>query len=184
MQIAQLEFQLDDSILTQRTLKLRIGTQDVKLAVDRAAEKIRKDVEAPGFRLGKAPLALVRKHHKKRVHGDAFQELKQAAIEQVLKQLPDKDQPFLPPEVLERDKVKVWYGRSLEFVVKFMVDPAGLGKNPEQPEQQQGAVIPGSQVRHSATGPMGVPSGPQLPSAPQAGQPEPAIPAMPGTDKE
>lgn len=184
MQIAQLEFQLDDSILTQRTLRLRIGTHDVKLAVDRAAGKLRKEVEVPGFRMGKAPLALVRKHHRRRVNGDAFQELKQAAIEQVLKQLPDKDQPFLPPEVLERDKVKVWYGRSLELAVKYMVDPAGLGKNPEQPAQQQGAVIPGSQVNHPAAGPMGVPSGPQLPSAPQTGQPEPSVPSLPSTDKE
>ena len=67
MQIAQLEFQLDNSILTQRKLRLRIGAQDVSIAINQAATKLKPDVAAPGYRKGKAPLALIRKHHAKRV---------------------------------------------------------------------------------------------------------------------
>jgi len=178
MQISHLEYQLNDSILTQRKLRLRIGAADVRIAIDRAAEKIRKDVEVPGFRIGKGPAHLVRKHHSKRVNGMAFDELRKAAIDQVLKQLPDKDQPFLPPEVEDRDKVKIVYLKDLEFTVKYMVDPAGISKRPEQPGQEQGAVIPGSQVSHPGTGPMGIPSGPQLPSAPSAGPEAPSIPKL------
>ena len=117
MQIAHLEYNLDDSILTQRVLKLRIGVADVRIAMDRTCAKMRRDVAVPGFRKGKAPLALIRKHHRKRVHDEAFEELKRAALDQVLKQLPDRDQPFLPPEVLERDKLRLHYNRPLQFAV-------------------------------------------------------------------
>lgn len=166
MQIGHLEYNLDDAILTQRTLRLRIGAADVRLAIDRAAANIRDEVSAPGFRKGKAPLAQIRKHHKECIHGKAFEELKRDALDQVLKQLADKDKPFLPPEVLEREKVKLRYGRSLEFAVKYMTDPAGAGQRPGQPGQEPGSVVPGSQVQHPAQGPMGVPAGPMLPKPP------------------
>lgn len=166
MQIAHLEFKLDSSILTQRKLYFRIGPHDVSLALDQAARKIRDEVSAPGFRKGKAPVALIRKHHRKRVHGDAFNELRQAAQDQVFKQLEDRDKPFLPTEMIDREKLKLRYGRPLEFGIKYMVDPAGIGQRPEHPQPEQGAVIPGAQVNHSAVGPPGVPAGPQLPSAP------------------
>ncbi|MBN2081234.1 trigger factor family protein, partial [bacterium] len=148
MQIAHLEYKLDNTILTQRTLHLRVGAQDVRLAIDQAARKIRGEVEVPGFRKGKAPLAQVRKHHRERVHDEAFRELRKAAQDQVMKQLPDQDKPFIPPEVVDRDKVKLSYGKQLEFALKYMVDPAGVGKNPEQPEFDQGSVRPGSQISH------------------------------------
>ncbi len=55
MQIAHLEFQLDESIPTQRTLRLRIGAQDICIFMDRVAAKLKPDVSVPGFRKGKAP---------------------------------------------------------------------------------------------------------------------------------
>lgn len=169
MQIAQLEFQLDNSILTQRKLRLRIGAQDVIIAINQAATKLKPDVSAPGYRKGKAPLGLIRKHHAKRVKHDAFEELRKAAIEQVLKQLPKQDQPFLPPEVQDRNKVLVSYGKPLTFEVHYMIDPTGVGQNPEQPQQDQGGVMSGYQVDHPARGSMGIPGGPQMPQMPGDG---------------
>lgn len=181
MQIAHLEFQIDESILTQRTLRLRIGVGDVRVVMDRIARKLREDQPVPGFRKGAAPLTKVLVHHKKRIAVEAFDELKRAAIDQVLKQLPDASQPFLPPEVVEREKVKVLYNRPLEFAVKYMVDPSGIGKNPENPLPQQGQVIPGSQVMQNQPGAMGIPQNPNLPQAPQApiAPKAPAAPEMP-----
>ena len=176
MQIAHLEFKLDNSILTQRRLYMRIGAQDVSLAMDQAARKIRDIVAVPGFRKGKAPLAHVRKHHRERVQAEAFNELKQAAQDQVFKQLEGTDKPFLPPEVVDRDKLKLRYGRRLEFAIKYMVDPAGIGQRPEHPQPEQGRVIPGTQVQHPAAGPMGVPDGPKLPSAISPGEKTPNKP--------
>ena len=148
---------------------------DVRVVMDRIARKLREDEEVPGFRKGAAPLTKVLVHHKKRIALEAFDELKRAAIDQVLKQLPDASQPFLPPEVIERDKVKVRYNRPLEFAVKYMVDPSGIGKNPENPMPQQGQVIPGHQVMQNQPGAMGIPQSPNLPQAPQA----PGAPDMP-----
>jgi len=167
MQIAHLEFKLDNSILTQRTLHLRIGAHDVSMAIDNAARKLREEVSVPGFRKGKAPLALIRKHHRERVQGNALSDLRQAAQDQVFKQLEDGDKPFLPPEVLDQEKLKLRYGRRFEFTIKYMVDPTGIGQRPEHPMPNQGAVIPGSQVSHTATGPIGIPAGPKLPEAPE-----------------
>ena len=175
MQIAHLEFQMDESILTQRTLKLRIGVGDVRVVMDRIARKLRENQDVPGFRKGSAPLTKVLVHHKKRIALEAFDDLKRAAIDQVLKQLPDASQPFLPPEVMEREKVKVLYNKPLEFAVKYMVDPSGIGKNPENPMPEQGQVMGGNQIMQNQPGAMGIPQAPNLPQAPQA----PGAPEMP-----
>ena len=183
MQIAHLEFQIDESILTQRTLRLRIGVGDVRVVMDRIARKLRDDLEVQGFRKGSAPLTKVLVHHQTRIAAEAFDELKRAAIDQVLKQLPDASQPFLPPEVIERDKVKVRYNRPLEFAVKYMVDPSGIGKNPENPIPQQGQVMGGHQIMQNQPGAMGIPQSPNLPQAPQApGAPELPDVSLPPTD--
>jgi hypothetical protein len=42
MQLAELEYALEDSIPTQRVLHLRIGLSDVRLAIDRAAAKLQR----------------------------------------------------------------------------------------------------------------------------------------------
>ncbi len=186
MQIAHLEFQIDESILTQRTLRLRVGVADVRLVMDRIARKLREDQEVPGFRKGAAPLTKVLVHHKKPISAEAFDELRRAAIDQVLKQLPDASQPFLPPEVVEREKVKVLYNKPLEFSVKYMVDPSGIGKNPENPMPEQGQVMGGNQVMQNQPGAMGIPQAPNLPQVPQAPDTpstefgESNIPTMPG----
>jgi len=165
MQLAELEYALEDTIPTQRVLRLRIGGSDVRLAMDRAASKLQKETSAPGFRKGKAPLILIRKFHAKRVEADAFSELKRDALDQVFKLLDEKDKPFTPPEVLDEGMAKLRYGRPFEFTVKYLIDPAGLSRQPEQP-QQQDAVITGAQVQHPILQGMGIPSGPRLPTIP------------------
>ena len=165
MQLAELEYALDNSIPTQRVLRLRIGASDIRQAMDKVASKLQEDEPAPGFRKGKAPLVLIRKHFAKRVGAEAFSELKRDALDQVFKLLDEKDKPFTPPEVLDEDNSKLRYGRPFEFAVKYLVDPAGLSRQPEQP-QQQGAVVSGAQVQHPILQSMGIPSGPRLPAIP------------------
>jgi len=165
MQLAELQYALEDAIPTQRVLRLRIGGSDVRLAMDKAASKLQKETSAPGFRKGKAPLILIRKYHAKRVEVEAFSELKRDALDQVFKLLDEKDKPFTPPEVLDEAGSSLRYGRPFEFAVKYLVDPAGLSRQPEQP-LQQGAVISGSQIQHPILQGMGIPSGPRLPTIP------------------
>jgi len=165
MQIAELEYALDDNIPTQRVLRLRVGASDVSLAIDRVAVKLQHELPAPGFRKGKAPLALIRKHYAKRLEAESFSELKHDALEQVFLLLPEQDKPFVPPEVIEQEKMKLRYDRPFEFAVKYFIDPAGLSRQPEQP-QQKGAVAPGAKVQHSILQGMGIPAGPQMPVIP------------------
>ena len=47
MLIAQLEFALDDAILTQRTLHLRIGKEDVSIFCDQAAARLNPQPPSP-----------------------------------------------------------------------------------------------------------------------------------------
>jgi hypothetical protein len=177
--IAQLEYSLDNSIMTQRTLRLRIGAADVALALDRVAGRLRRTAVVPGFRRGKAPLARVRVHLQERVAAEAFQELKRAALDQVLKQLDEADRPFIPPEVLAEDKLRVRYGEELEFALKYLIDPTGMAQHPQQPQAGQGAVMPGAQTPQFGLQMPGAARGPGLPTLPSL----PAIPGnMPGID--
>jgi hypothetical protein len=162
MLIAQLEYALDDSILSQRTLRLRIGAEDVALACRREASELKPKAIVPGFRKGKAPLGRVLTHMWDKITPRAFEKLKSAALEQVLSKLEAKDKPLTPPEVLEGEKITIKDGEPLEFGVKYLIDPSAISSHPEQPDQQ-GAVVRGSEVNHPVTRGMGIPLGPQLP---------------------
>lgn len=162
MFIAQLEYALDDSILTQRTLRLRIGAEDVMLFCNQAAAKLHSKAVVPGFRKGKAPLPRVVSHLWAEISARAFEELKSSALEQVFQKLDTKDKPLIPPEVVDRDKLVIRRGQQLEFAVKYLIDPSAISSQPEQAEQQ-GAVLRGSEVNHPVTRGMGIPLGPELP---------------------
>jgi hypothetical protein len=167
MLLAHLEYQLDNSILTQRTLRLRVGADDVAQACDRATRKLAPKVQANGFRKGRAPLEAVRRQFWSRIAAESFDELRRAAIDQSMQHLEPADKPFLPPEVVERDKVKLRYAEPLEFAVKYLIDPTGISASPRQPESAQGAAQPGSAIDHPALQAPGIPRGPALPQIPQ-----------------
>jgi hypothetical protein len=165
VQIAHLEYQLDSSILTQRTLRLRVGATDVQLFMDRAARKLSGMVTIPGFRRGKAPIHLVRSHQAGRVQAIAFDEIKRTALDQVFKQLQDSDKPFLPPQTPKDKIAKLVYGEPLEFSVTYLCDPAGLSKKPEDPQagfDPLQAIQNRIQTMHTP----GIPTGPNLPPIP------------------
>lgn len=164
MLIAQLQYQLDNSILTQRTLHLRIGEGDVRVYCDIEADKLQDKLSVPGFRRGRAPLILMRKVNWKHVQPRAFAELKRDALEQVFRLLDKADQPLTPPEVLAESQLRMRYGQALEFAVKYLVDPSGLSANPQQPQALANVAPPISAALAGL--PQGVPSGPQLPSLP------------------
>jgi hypothetical protein len=158
-------------------LRLRIGAADVALACEHAARELQATAAVPGFHTGKAPLALIRKHHAARVEAGAFSSLKHDALEQVFAKLPEKDRPFTPPEVPEQKSIKLQHNRPLEFAVKYLVDPTGLSRQPEHPEAEQGATLPGSQVQHPILHTMGIPLGPRLPAVPGAAPAPASLPA-------
>jgi len=165
MQLVQLKYRLDDSILTKRTLHLIIGEVDVRGAIDKEVSRIRRKVTVPGFRKGKATSKLVRNHYWSRIQAACFRELKQAALEQILQKLEAKDRPFLPTQVIDEDKVSLDYGRPLEFAVEYMVDPSGMGSRPQQAASH---FSPLDQIhaKVNSIGPGNITIGPKIPNSP------------------
>jgi len=164
MLIAQLEYQLDDHIMTQRILRIRIGPEDVNSFLDFEASRLQKTHAANGFRRGRSPLSLLRKQHWYLVSARAFQELKRQALDQIFHQLQAEHKPLIPPELLEEAKIKFRYDEPLEFAVKYLVDPSGLSRNPQQPPAASMPAAPARQTERTL--PQGVPTGPQLPVIP------------------
>jgi FKBP-type peptidyl-prolyl cis-trans isomerase (trigger factor) len=167
VQIAHLEFQLDDSVLTQRILRLRVGAEDVSRAMDRVAKKIQPEVSVPGFRKGKGPTHLIRKHFGGRISAEVIEELKRAALEQVLPQVKEEDKPFIPPDLLDRDNIRLRYGQPLEFAIRYLVDPSARDSQPEA-KHDEFDPLSGLHQQNSRSLPTGVPGGPRLPSAPSS----------------
>ncbi len=95
-------------------------------------------------------------------------------MEQVQGQLKDEDKPFIPPELVDRDKLRVIYGAPLEFALKYLVDPSGIGNRPEAKHDEFDPLAAVHQQTQRRL-PTGVPTGPQIPAAPAAksGLPQP-----------
>jgi hypothetical protein len=174
VQIVQLQYKLDDSVMTQRTLHIRVGESDVKMFMDRVTQRLKQKAEVPGFRRGKAPLPVVRKHYMARVKALAFEDLRYAAVDQAVSKLEEKDRPFLPPEVVNRDKVKIEYGEALEFQVSYLIEPSGIAKRPDKPHLKFDPLAD-LHNRNAPGLPRGIPSAPRVPAAPA----RPEIPATP-----
>jgi hypothetical protein len=183
LNLTQFDFQLDNSIPTRRVLHLQFGPADVQAALHQAAAKLRPDVEVPGFRQGKAPLAQVLRHHRERVQVQALANLRSSGLDQALPKLDLGDQPLTPPQPHGKQP-RLRLGQGAALSVSYLVDPTGISRNPEHPEADQGAVIPGSQALAAVPQPMGIPTGPQLPQAPGTpGTPTLAgVPVLPGMD--
>ena len=167
MPIAELKYLLEDAIPTQRTLRLRIGPSDVRLACEHEAQLLKPKAVVPGFRKGRAPLQRILLHLWDEVSARALRELRRVAEEQVFAKLEQKDKPFTPPELLAPEKIVLKLHQPLEFSLKYLVDPALIGSSPEQPDQQ-GAVVRGNEVQQPRAQPLGIPLGPRLPSIPGA----------------
>jgi trigger factor len=94
----------------KRALKIEVPSDDVNREFDRAYAELNKQVQIPGFRPGKAPLALLQKRYAKTVEEDVVRRLvptyydravRQAGIAPVLVEIPPlervkikKDSPF------------------------------------------------------------------------------------------
>jgi trigger factor len=66
---------VDSPGLCKRKLKLEIRDDAVQAEKERIMEKLRKDLEVPGFRKGKVPLSYIRKNYHDAIHADAVQNL-------------------------------------------------------------------------------------------------------------
>lgn len=68
----------------ERRLHVTVPAEDVAAARESAARKVARSVSIPGFRAGKAPVAMVMKRFAEAIRGEAVDTLVQAAYKEVL----------------------------------------------------------------------------------------------------
>jgi trigger factor len=75
---------VDTTSQCKRALTLEVTEEAVQKEKKRIVEKLRKDVEVPGFRKGKVPESYIRKNYGELVHNDAVQNLLSRVYEQAI----------------------------------------------------------------------------------------------------
>ncbi len=103
----------------KREIELEIPAENVQKATEKAARDIARVARVPGFRPGKAPVALVRRRFADDIHGEVLQSLVPEYLEKALDE--KKLVPVTRPEV---DKVEFKDGEPLKFRAVFEVLPA------------------------------------------------------------
>jgi trigger factor len=108
----------------RRELELEIPAEDVSKATERVAKEIARVARVPGFRPGKAPLALIKRRFSDDIKGEVLQSLVPEKVEQAVAE--QKLSPVSQPQV---DKLDFNEGQPLKFRAVFEVLPEfELGK--------------------------------------------------------
>ncbi|MGH9689325.1 MAG: trigger factor [Candidatus Acidiferrales bacterium] len=102
----------------KREIELEIPAENVQKATDKVARDIARVARVPGFRPGKAPVALVRRRFADDIQGEVLQSLVPEYLEKALDE--KKMVPVTRPEV---DKVEFKDGEPLKFRAVFEVLP-------------------------------------------------------------
>ena len=102
----------------RREVELEIPAENVQKAAEKIARDIARIARIPGFRPGKAPIALVRRRFAGDIQGEVVQSLVPEYLEKALDE--KKLVPVARPEV---DKVEFKEGEPLKFRAKFEVLP-------------------------------------------------------------
>jgi trigger factor len=102
----------------KREIELEIPAENVQKATEKVARDIARVARVPGFRPGKAPVALVRRRFADDIQGEVLQSLVPEYLEKALDE--KKLVPVTRPEV---DKVEFKDGEPLKFRAVFEVLP-------------------------------------------------------------
>ncbi|MGH9715937.1 MAG: trigger factor [Candidatus Acidiferrales bacterium] len=102
----------------KREIELEIPAENVQKATEKVARDIARVARVPGFRPGKAPVALVRRRFAGDIQGEVLQSLVPEYLEKALDE--KKLVPVTRPEV---DKVEFKDGEPLKFRAVFEVLP-------------------------------------------------------------
>src|SRR5579875_1776998 len=102
----------------KREIELEIPAENVKKAAEKVARDLARVARVPGFRPGKAPVALIRRRFAEDIRGEVMQSLVPEYLEKALDE--KKLVPVTRPEV---DKVEFKEGEPLKFRATFEVLP-------------------------------------------------------------
>ena len=102
----------------RRELELEIAAEDVSKATERAAKEIARVARVPGFRVGKAPISLIKRRFADDIKGEVLQSLVPERVEKAVAE--QKLNPVSQPQV---DKLDFNDGQPLKFRAVFEVLP-------------------------------------------------------------
>ena len=101
-----------------KKIKVTFSCEDVRKEIDAAFEKIKGDVQIPGFRRGKAPKSVVEMRMGETLRGDATQNLVSRGVRDALKE--HNISPVSEPEL---EKIDIEKDSPLTFEIKVEVMP-------------------------------------------------------------
>jgi trigger factor len=102
----------------RRELELEIPAEDVTKATERVAKELARVARVPGFRPGKAPVALIKRRFADDIKGEVLQSLVPERVEKAVAE--QKLNPVSQPQV---DKLDFNEGQPLKFRAVFEVLP-------------------------------------------------------------
>jgi trigger factor len=102
----------------RRELDLEIPAEDVSKATERVAKEIARVARVPGFRIGKAPISLIKRRFADDIKGEVLQKLVPERVEKAVAE--QKLNPISQPQV---DKLDFNDGQPLKFRAVFDVLP-------------------------------------------------------------
>lgn len=102
----------------RRELDLEIPAEDVSKATERVAKEITRVARVPGFRVGKAPISLIKRRFADDIKGEVLQSLVPERVEKAVAE--QKLSPVSQPQV---DKLDFNDGQPLKFRAVFEVLP-------------------------------------------------------------
>lgn len=98
----------------KKSFKIVVSAQDVENSVDAKLQKIAKTVKLPGFRAGKAPMAMLKQKYKDSVMAEVLEDVIQSSVAELIKD--KKLRPAMTPDV---KVVAFGEGKDLEFDVSL-----------------------------------------------------------------
>src|SRR5579859_5588889 len=102
----------------RRELELEITAEEVSKATEKVAKELMRVARVPGFRPGKAPVALIRKRFAEEIKGEVLQSLVPETVEKAV--VEQKLTPVSQPQV---EKLDFTEGQPLKFRAVFEVLP-------------------------------------------------------------
>lgn len=88
----------------KRKVQVEVPAQDVTATIERSYAKIRQNANLPGFRKGKAPLAMIKKHYQASMQEDAMRSMFESTLFKVLEE--NNLEPLDTPQIEEMSAVE------------------------------------------------------------------------------
>lgn len=109
-----MQYTVEDLSPVKKRITVTVPANEVDAAIDRAAAQYRARTTLPGFRKGKAPLAMIEKRFSQDIYGETVNELVRENVDEVFKNL-----GTAPLGDLAFDETKTPLARAKEFAYAF-----------------------------------------------------------------